>query len=98
MVFAPFIWCGIEKLVARSKSNQILCIHLKVPQERKVYVRFDRDRFLCRANSAELAGENIPLRTVIRARNQRRKKLRCMKKSLNDRTMGINLPLLSYSP
>jgi hypothetical protein len=37
---------------------------------------FHQDRFLCRAISAELAGETIPLRDVIRVRNQRRKELR----------------------
>jgi len=37
---------------------------------------FYQDRFLCRAISAELAGETIPLRDVIRVRNQRRKELR----------------------
>jgi putative transposase len=43
---------------------------------------FYKDRFLCRAISAELAGETIPLRAVIRARNQRRKELRSI---LHDR-------------
>jgi putative transposase len=37
---------------------------------------FYEDRFLCRAISAELAGETIQLRDVIRVRNQRRKELR----------------------
>jgi putative transposase len=36
---------------------------------------FYRDRFLCPAVSAELAGETIPLRDVIRVRNQRRREL-----------------------
>lgn len=36
---------------------------------------FFQDRFLCRAISAELAGETIPLRDVVRVRNQRRKEL-----------------------
>jgi putative transposase len=43
---------------------------------------FYKDRFLCRAISAELAGETIPLRDVIRVRNQRRKELRSI---LHDR-------------
>jgi putative transposase len=43
---------------------------------------FYKDRFLCRAISAELAEETIPLRAVIRARNQRRKELRSI---LHDR-------------
>ena len=36
---------------------------------------FFQDRFLCPAVSAELAGETIPLRDVIRVRNQRRREL-----------------------
>ena len=48
---------------------------------------FYQDRFLCRAISAELAGETIPLRDVIRVRNQRRKELRSM---LNDRLKMVD--------
>ena len=36
---------------------------------------FYKDRFLCPAVSAELAGETIPLRDIVRARNQRRREL-----------------------
>lgn len=36
---------------------------------------FYRDRFLCPAVSAELAGQTIPLRDIIRVRNQRRREL-----------------------
>ena len=36
---------------------------------------FFQDRFLCPAVSAELAGETILLRDVIRVRNQRRREL-----------------------
>jgi putative transposase len=36
---------------------------------------FYKDRFLCPAVSAELAGETIPLRDIIRVRNQRRREL-----------------------
>jgi len=36
---------------------------------------FYKDRFLCPAVSAEIAGETIPLREIIRARNQRRREL-----------------------
>ena len=43
---------------------------------------FHRDRFLCRAISSELAGETIPLRDIIRARNRRRNELRSI---LHDR-------------
>ena len=48
---------------------------------------FYRDRFLCRAISAELAGETIPLRDVIRVRNQRRKELRSI---LHDRQKMVD--------
>jgi len=37
---------------------------------------FHKDRFLCRAVCAELAGETVPLREILRARNQRRRELR----------------------
>ena len=37
---------------------------------------FYKDRFLCRAISAELAGETVPLREIVRVRNNRRKELR----------------------
>jgi putative transposase len=36
---------------------------------------FYQDRFLCPAVSAELAGETIPLRDIIRVHNQRRREL-----------------------
>jgi putative transposase len=37
---------------------------------------FHRDRFLCRAVCQELAGETVPLRDIISARNRRRRELR----------------------
>jgi putative transposase len=37
---------------------------------------FHHDRFLCRAVCAELAGETVPLRDILRARNRRRRELR----------------------
>ena len=37
---------------------------------------FYSDRFLCRAISAELAGETAPLRDIVRVRNSRRRELR----------------------
>jgi putative transposase len=37
---------------------------------------FHKDRFLCRAISAELAGETVPLRDIVRVRNSRRTELR----------------------
>ena len=39
---------------------------------------FHEDGFLCRAVSAELAGETVPLREIIRARNRRRRDLRAV--------------------
>ena len=37
---------------------------------------FHEDKFLCSAVCAELAGETVPLREILRARNQRRRELR----------------------
>lgn len=37
---------------------------------------FHQDRFLCRVISAELAGEVVTLREIVRARNRRRRELR----------------------
>jgi putative transposase len=37
---------------------------------------FYNDRFLCRAISAEIAGETIALRDIVRVRNSRRRELR----------------------
>ena len=37
---------------------------------------FHEGTFLCRAVCAELAGETVPLREILRARNQRRRELR----------------------
>lgn len=48
---------------------------------------FHADRFLCRAISAELAGEMIPLRDIVRARNARRKQLRSI---LHDRQKMVD--------
>jgi putative transposase len=48
---------------------------------------FHQDKFLCRAISAELAGEAIPLREILRARNQRRKELRSI---LQDRQKMVD--------
>jgi putative transposase len=36
---------------------------------------FYKDRFLCRAISAEIAGETIALRDIVRVRNSRRRDL-----------------------
>jgi len=41
---------------------------------------FFKNRFLCRAISAELAGDTVPLRDIIRARNRRRQELRSILK------------------
>lgn len=37
---------------------------------------FHEDRFLCRAICQELAGETVPLREIVRARDRRRRQLR----------------------
>ena len=48
---------------------------------------FHEERFLCRAICPELAGETIPLRDVLRARNQRRRELRAV---LTDRRKTVD--------
>jgi putative transposase len=37
---------------------------------------FFKDRFLCRAISAEIAGETVALRDIVRVRNGRRRELK----------------------
>ncbi len=48
---------------------------------------FHEERFLCRAICAELAGETVPLREIIRARNRRKKELRSV---LRDRQQTVD--------
>jgi len=48
---------------------------------------FHKDRFLCRAVCAELAGAVVPLREILRARNQRRRELRGI---LRDRQSAVD--------
>lgn len=48
---------------------------------------FHKDRFLCRAVCAELAGETVPLREILRARNRRRRELRGV---LRDRQVAVD--------
>jgi putative transposase len=48
---------------------------------------FHGDKFLCRAVCAELAGETVPLREILRARNRRRRELRGV---LRDRQTAVN--------
>jgi putative transposase len=48
---------------------------------------FHEDRFLCRAVCAELAGATVPLRDILRARNQRRRELRGV---LRDRQAAVD--------
>ncbi len=48
---------------------------------------FHRDKFLCRAIAAELAGEATSLREIIRARNERRRELRTV---LRDRQRAVD--------
>lgn len=47
---------------------------------------FHQDQFLCRAICAELAGEAVPLREILRARNRRRRELRGV---LQDRRTAV---------
>ena len=47
---------------------------------------FHDEAFLCRAVSADLAGETVPLREIIRARNRRRRELRAV---LKDRQQAV---------
>jgi putative transposase len=47
---------------------------------------FHDEGFLCRAVSADLAGETVPLREIIRARNRRRRELRAV---LKDRQQAV---------
>jgi putative transposase len=48
---------------------------------------FHESKFLCRAVCAELAGETVPLREILRARNRRRRELRGV---LRDRQSAVN--------
>ena len=48
---------------------------------------FHQNRFLCRAVSAELAGEEVSLREIVRVRNQRRRTLR---NALQDRRDAVD--------
>lgn len=48
---------------------------------------FHNDRFLCRAVCPELAGETVPLREILRARNRRRRELRDV---LRDRQVAVD--------
>ena len=49
----------------------------RVPREIRV---FYRDRFLCRAISADLVGQTVPLREIVNARKSRREQLRTIVK------------------
>ena len=48
---------------------------------------FYKDRFLCRAVSADLAGETMPLRELMRVRNRRRRELRSI---IDDRRQAVD--------
>jgi putative transposase len=80
------------------QSLRYLSLTLAAYVGEEVTIRFDprdmgeirvfyQDRFLCIAISAELAGETIPLRDIIRARNCRRKELRSI---LHDRQKVVD--------
>ncbi len=58
---------------------------------------FYQGRFLCRAICQELAGETVPLREILRARNHRRKELR---RTIQDRqrTVDALLELRRWTP
>ena len=74
---------------SRSRTLDVVCylsLTLAAYVGEDVTIRFDprdtgeirvfyKDRFLCQAVSAELAGETIPLRDIVRVRNQRRREL-----------------------
>lgn len=80
------------------QSLRYLSLTLAAYVGEEVTIRFDprdlgevrvfyHDRFLCRAISAELSGEVIPLREIVRVRNRRRKELRSI---LHDRQKMVN--------
>jgi putative transposase len=48
---------------------------------------FHHEKFLCRAIAADLAGETVPLREIVRARRQRRQELRSL---LRDRQQAVD--------
>jgi putative transposase len=48
---------------------------------------FYKDRFLCRAIAAEIAGETIALRAIVRVRNSRHRELRSI---LDSRQKTVN--------
>jgi putative transposase len=54
---------------------------------------FYQERFLCRAVCPELAGETVPLREVIRARNQRWQELR---HTLQERSRVVDVLLEAH--
>jgi len=73
------------------QSLRYLSLTLAAYVGEEVTIRFDprdmgeirvffKNRFLCRAISAELAGDTVPLRDLIRARNRRRQELRSILK------------------
>ena len=80
------------------QSLRYLSLTLAAYVGEEVTIRFDprdlgeirvfyHDRFLCRAISAELSGETIPLREIVRVRNRRRKELRSI---LTDRQKMVD--------
>ena len=49
---------------------------------------FHQNRFLCRAISAELAGDTVPLKDIVRVRNRRRRELQAI---LQDRREAVDV-------
>jgi hypothetical protein len=69
---------------------------------------FFKDRFLCRAISAEIAGETVALRDIVRVRNGRRRELKSILDSrqktvdvllqTEERAPGVTLPHATFTP
>jgi putative transposase len=65
------------------------------PRDMAVVRVFHEERFLCRAICQELAGETIPLREIIQARNRRRRELR---EVITDRQQIVQMLLQVHRP
>jgi putative transposase len=81
-----FTACGDLSLVLAAYVGEDVTIRYDPRDMGEIRV-FYRDRFLCSAVSAELAGETISLRDITRARDQRRRELRSI---LHDRQRVVD--------